>query len=136
MNVEQIKQALVGEWASIAPEIRPSASKNPDGTPKPFYQKREFKYLAGDRFELTVVNSADPNSSSPPTSSASFSASMRAHAPLWPSILNLAQRLSVSFRSRIMLAGDGYWQLATSSNGSVKSLLQLCASHSILVTVS
>jgi hypothetical protein len=65
MNVDQIKQALVGDWASIAPEIRPSAGKNADGTLKPFYLKREFKYLANDRFELTVVNSADPNAAVP-----------------------------------------------------------------------
>lgn len=60
MNVEQTKQALAGEWTSIAPEIRPSAIKNPDGTLKPFYLKRDFTYLGGDRFELTIVNSADP----------------------------------------------------------------------------
>jgi hypothetical protein len=60
MNVDQIKQALVGDWTSIAPEIRPSAAKNPDGTLKPFYLKRDFKYLAGDQFQLTIVNSADP----------------------------------------------------------------------------
>jgi hypothetical protein len=60
MNVEQIQASLVGDWASIAPEIRPSAGKNPDGTPKPFYLKREFSYQSGDRFELNVVNSADP----------------------------------------------------------------------------
>jgi hypothetical protein len=65
MNVEQIKEALVGDWASIAPEIRPSASKGTDGTLKPFYLKREFKYLAGDRFELIIVNSADPNAAVP-----------------------------------------------------------------------
>jgi hypothetical protein len=65
MNLEQIKETLVGDWASIAPEIRPSASKNPDGTLKPFYLKRDFKYLAGDRFALTIVNSADPNGAVP-----------------------------------------------------------------------
>jgi hypothetical protein len=65
MNVEQIKEALVGEWVSIAPELRPSASKNPDGTLKPFYLRREFKYLGGDRFELTIVNTADPNGAVP-----------------------------------------------------------------------
>jgi len=65
MNAQQIKQALVGNWVSIAPEVRPSASKNPDGTLKPFYLKREFKYLAGDRFELNIVNSADPNGAVP-----------------------------------------------------------------------
>jgi hypothetical protein len=60
MNAEQVKQALIGEWVSIAPELRPSALKNADGTLKPFYLKRDFKYQSGDRFELTVVNSADP----------------------------------------------------------------------------
>jgi hypothetical protein len=65
MNVNQIKLALIGDWVSIAPEIRPSAIKNADGTLKPFYLKREFKYLDGDRFELTVVNSADPNATVP-----------------------------------------------------------------------
>jgi hypothetical protein len=65
MNVEQIKEVLVGDWVSIAPEVRPSASKNPDGTLKPFYLKREFKYLAEDRFDLNIVNSADPNGAVP-----------------------------------------------------------------------
>lgn len=60
MNMEQVKQSLVGDWNSIAPEIRPSAARNPDGTLKPFYLKREFSYLGNDRFQLTVVNSADP----------------------------------------------------------------------------
>jgi hypothetical protein len=44
MDVEQIKVALVGDWASIAPEVRPSAARNADGTPKPFHLKREFRY--------------------------------------------------------------------------------------------
>ena len=65
MNIEQIKDALVGDWVSLAPEVRPSANKNPDGTLKPFYLKREFKYLAGNRFELGIVNSADPNGAVP-----------------------------------------------------------------------
>ena len=57
-DVAAIKQDLLGDWQSIAPEIRPS--KNPDGSLKPFYLKRAFKYLPSDRFELDVVNSADP----------------------------------------------------------------------------
>lgn len=65
MSVEQIKQSLIGDWVSIAPEIRPSAAKNADGTLKPFYLKREFRYVAGDQFELTVINSADPNAAVP-----------------------------------------------------------------------
>lgn len=60
MTVEQTRQAIAGDWISIAPEIRPSAQKAPDGTLKPFYLKREFKALAGDRFELAIANSADP----------------------------------------------------------------------------
>jgi hypothetical protein len=57
-DVAKIKQAMLGNWESIAPEVRPS--KNPDGSLKPFYLKRTFKYLPSDRFELEVVNSADP----------------------------------------------------------------------------
>jgi len=60
MNLDLIKEALLGEWISIAPEVRPSAAKNPDGTLKAFYLKRAFKYATSDRFELTIVNSADP----------------------------------------------------------------------------
>jgi hypothetical protein len=59
-DVTKIKQAMLGNWESIAPEVRPSAAKNADGSPKPFYLKRAFKYLPSDRFELEVVNSADP----------------------------------------------------------------------------
>lgn len=65
MNLEQIQSALTGEWLSIAPEVRPSAIRNPDGTLKPFYLKREFRYLGADRFELAIVNSADPNGAVP-----------------------------------------------------------------------
>ena len=60
MNLEQTRQTLTGEWTSVAPEVRPSATKNPDGSLKPFYLKRDFKALADDRFELTILNTADP----------------------------------------------------------------------------
>ena len=59
-DVPKIKEAMLGNWESIAPEVRPSASKNADGSLKPFYLKRAFKYLPSDRFELEIVNSADP----------------------------------------------------------------------------
>jgi hypothetical protein len=59
-DVAKVKEAMLGNWESIAPEVRPSAAKNADGTLKPFYLKRAFKYLPSDRFELEVVNSADP----------------------------------------------------------------------------
>lgn len=60
MTLEATRHALVGDWVSLTPEIRPSANKNADGTLKPFYLSREFKYLADDRFELTISNWADP----------------------------------------------------------------------------
>ena len=59
-DTAKIKQAMLGNWESIAPEVRPSASKNADGSLKPFYLKRAFNYLPSDRFELEIVNSADP----------------------------------------------------------------------------
>jgi hypothetical protein len=59
-DVAKVKEAMLGNWESIAPEVRPSAAKNPDGSLKPFYLKRTFKYQPSDRFELEIVNSADP----------------------------------------------------------------------------
>jgi len=56
-DTAKIKEAMLGDWESIAAEVRPS--KNADGSLKPFYLKRAFKYLSSDRFELEVVNSAD-----------------------------------------------------------------------------
>jgi hypothetical protein len=56
-DVAKVKEAMLGNWESIAPEIRPS--KNPDGSMKPFFLTRAFKYLPDARFELDVVNSAD-----------------------------------------------------------------------------
>jgi hypothetical protein len=65
MSVNEVKSAVLGDWASIAPEIRPSAFKNPDGTLKPFYLTRAFKASPGDAFELTIVNFADPYGKAP-----------------------------------------------------------------------
>ena len=60
MTLEQTQQALIGDWTSITPEVRPSAAKNPDGTLKPFYLERDFRALPGDRFELAILNFGDP----------------------------------------------------------------------------
>ena len=60
VGVAKVKEAMLGNWESIAPEVRPSASKNPDGSLKPFYLERAFEYQPSDRFELEIVNSADP----------------------------------------------------------------------------
>ncbi len=65
MTLDQTKAAIAGEWISIAPEIRPSAQKTPEGALKPFYLQRDFKALADDRFELTITNSADPYGKAP-----------------------------------------------------------------------
>ena len=59
MTPEQIKQFIQGEWASIAPELRPSSIKNADGSIKPFFLTRAFKYSTEDTFELEVINFAD-----------------------------------------------------------------------------
>ncbi|MGC4100009.1 hypothetical protein [Ferruginibacter sp.] len=60
MTIENIKQQATGHWQSITPEIRPSSTKNADGTLKPFYLARKFSYSADDSFELEVTNFADP----------------------------------------------------------------------------
>ncbi len=60
MTPEQIKQRMQGEWVSIAPELRPSSVKNPDGSIKPFYLTRVFTYSPAGTFELEIINSADP----------------------------------------------------------------------------
>src|ERR1700688_1320582 len=62
-DTAKIKEAMLGNWESIAPEVRPS--KNADGSLKLFYLKRTFKYLPSDRFELEIVNFADPYGAAP-----------------------------------------------------------------------
>jgi hypothetical protein len=59
MTVTEIKQAIAGNWVSLAPEVRPSISKNADGSMKPFYLTRAFKYSTDDQFELEVINTID-----------------------------------------------------------------------------
>lgn len=59
MTAEQVKQLSVGTWISIAPEVRPSISKNTDGSMKPFYVTRTFTYAADGKFTLEMINSAD-----------------------------------------------------------------------------
>lgn len=60
MTVEQVKQQSLGNWESIAAEVRPSSAKNADGTLKPVYLTRKFIFLLGNKFELTVISFADP----------------------------------------------------------------------------
>ena len=60
MTTDQLKNTSIGHWESIAVEVRPSNTKNADGTLKPFYLRRDFTLLPEDRFELAVTNYADP----------------------------------------------------------------------------
>lgn len=59
MTTKQVQQLSVGEWISIAPEVRPSITKNADGNMKPFYLTRTFIYKADKTFLLEMINSAD-----------------------------------------------------------------------------
>jgi len=59
MTTEEVKQLSVGEWVSIAPEVRPSITKDAGGNMKPFYVTRLFKYSADGKFTLQMINSAD-----------------------------------------------------------------------------
>lgn len=59
MTAEEVQQLSVGTWVSIAPEVRPSISKNADGSMKPFYVSRTFTYAADGTFALEMINSAD-----------------------------------------------------------------------------
>ena len=60
MSIETNAATIAGDWVSVAPEVRPSAQKNADGSIKPFYLVRSFRASPDDAFELTIVNSADP----------------------------------------------------------------------------
>jgi len=60
---EPFKNALVGDWVSLGPEVRPS--KNPDGTLKSSFLTRDFKFSEDDRFELMVMSLADPYGRTP-----------------------------------------------------------------------
>lgn len=59
MTTEQVKKLSVGEWVSIAPEVRPSIAKDANGNMKPFYLTRIFTYSADGKFTLEMINSAD-----------------------------------------------------------------------------
>ena len=59
MTAEQVKSLSVGEWVSIAPEVRPSINKNADGSMKAFYLTRRFTYSEDGKFVLEMINSAD-----------------------------------------------------------------------------
>jgi hypothetical protein len=59
MISEQLRQSLLGDWISIATEVRPGSTRNPDGTPQPLYLTRNFSYSPEDRFSLDITTYAD-----------------------------------------------------------------------------
>ncbi|KMQ65736.1 hypothetical protein ACM46_07685 [Chryseobacterium angstadtii] len=63
--LEQIKQNSLGNWESMAVEVRPGSFRNEDGTLKPFYLKRSFTFLPENQFELEIINYADPYANVP-----------------------------------------------------------------------
>ena len=65
MTTEQVIQQSVGNWESIAPEVRPGSAKKPDGTLTPFYLSRRFSFAQDGTFQLTVITYADPNGKIP-----------------------------------------------------------------------
>jgi Adenomatosis polyposis coli down-regulated 1 len=65
MTLDQTKQFIQGQWVSIAPEVRPGSQKNADGSLKPFYLTRAFKYSSDNTFELEIINFADAYGKAP-----------------------------------------------------------------------
>jgi len=59
MTLEQVKGYSLGNWKSLTVEVRPSNTKNADGSLKPFYLTRNFILSTGDKFELIVTNYAE-----------------------------------------------------------------------------
>ncbi|HRF38098.1 MAG TPA: hypothetical protein PK198_04870, partial [Saprospiraceae bacterium] len=49
-----------GEWVSISPELRPFEDRLGAGKIEPFYVQRNFQYFPNDRFEGSILSSADP----------------------------------------------------------------------------
>ncbi|MDX1905623.1 MAG: hypothetical protein SF053_01215 [Bacteroidia bacterium] len=61
MTLEQLKTYVQGgAWISISPELRPFEDRLGTGKIEPFYVQRHFQYFADDRFEGSIISSADP----------------------------------------------------------------------------
>lgn len=51
MIIVEVQKQSIGNWKSITTEVRPSRSKNEDGTLKPFYLSREFSFFPDNTFQ-------------------------------------------------------------------------------------
>lgn len=60
-TIQEIKQFIQGgEWTSLSVELRPSEDRTGSGKVNPFYVTRNFKFFESDKFEGTIISSADP----------------------------------------------------------------------------
>ncbi len=58
-TLEQVKNYTLGEWQSIAMELRPTEDRTGNGKIEPTYLKRNFKYLPNDKFIGTITLFSD-----------------------------------------------------------------------------
>jgi len=60
-STSEIKKFIEGgKWESISVELRPFEDRLGSGNIQPFYVKRVFSYLPGNRFEGTIFGYGDP----------------------------------------------------------------------------
>ncbi|MEO1054011.1 MAG: hypothetical protein AAFX87_25460 [Bacteroidota bacterium] len=59
ITLAEVKQYALGEWESISIELRPTEDRTGSGKILPTYLKRNFKYMAGDKFIGTITLFAD-----------------------------------------------------------------------------
>lgn len=54
-TLEEVKQYALGEWQSLSVELRPTEDRTGSGKIEPTYLRRNFKYLANDKFIGTIT---------------------------------------------------------------------------------
>ena len=64
-NLEEVKSYAQGEWQSLTVELRPTEDRAGKGKIQPTYLRRNFKYLAKNRFEGTITMFADQYGKAP-----------------------------------------------------------------------
>lgn len=53
-TLEEVQAYSLGEWESIAVELRPTEDRTGSGQIQPTFLRRNFKYLEGDKFVGTI----------------------------------------------------------------------------------
>jgi hypothetical protein len=59
ITLEQVKAYAIGEWQSLTVELRPTEDRTGSGKIEPTYLKRNFKFLANNKFIGTITLFAD-----------------------------------------------------------------------------